>query len=96
MYNPQQHMTRILLAIEQPDGDPGPFEKVWEKVGGVLIWGATIAGVAAIIWAGSMLAWEKLDPSKEPVSGKAIMWAVVGGVIAASAAQIINWSYGTT
>lgn len=82
-----------LLAIEQPAADPGPFAGLWSKLGGLSIWAATIGGLVAIIWAGVMLAWERIDPSREATSTKAIIGAVVGGGIAASAAQIINWAY---
>ena len=82
-----------LLAVEQPVADAGPFAELWNKLGGVLIWGATIGGVVAIVWAAVMLAWERLDPSREATSSKAILGAVIGGGVAASAAQIINWAY---
>lgn len=87
--------TTLWLAIDQPNPDPGPFVTVWDKTGGILIWGATVGGLAAILWAAVMLAWERLDPSREPKSAIAIGCAVVGGIIAASAAQIINWAYGS-
>ncbi|MCK8616334.1 hypothetical protein [Gordonia sp. C13] len=87
--------TRLLLAVEQPNPDPGPFGEVWDKVGGVLFWACTIGGLVAIAWAGVMLGWEKLDPSREQKSGSAILFAILGGVIAAGGATIINWAYGT-
>ncbi|MCZ0914082.1 hypothetical protein O0V02_16920 [Gordonia amicalis] len=91
----QNATTRLWLAVDQPTPDPGPFSAVWDKVGGILIWGATIGGLVAIVWGAVMFGWERLDPSREQKSGVAIICAVIGGVIAASAAQIINWSYGT-
>ena len=86
--------TRLWLAIDQPAPDPGPFAEVWDKLGGVLYWAATIGGVLAIAWAGVMLGWERLDPSREQKSGGAILAAVAGGVIVAGSANIINWAYG--
>jgi hypothetical protein len=87
--------NQLWLAIEQPTPDPGPFGEIWDKLGGVIIWGATIGGLGALIWAGVMLGWEKLDPSREQKSGSAILWTIVGGIVAAGGAQIINWTYGT-
>ncbi|TSD93488.1 hypothetical protein FOV72_19705 [Gordonia rubripertincta] len=87
--------TRLWLAIDQPSPDPGPFAAVWDKIGGIVFWATTIGGLSALAWAGTMLAWEKLDPTREPKSAAAIGLAVVGGIVAASSAQIINWAYGT-
>ncbi|MFW0797670.1 hypothetical protein AAFP30_27960 [Gordonia sp. CPCC 205515] len=85
--------TRAWLAIEQPSPDAGPFAALWDKLGAVLIWGATIAGFAAIVIAGCLFAWERIDPSREAVSGRVLVGAVAGGALVAMAAQIINWSY---
>lgn len=85
--------TRLWLAIEQPQSDPGPFAEVWNKVGGVLFWVCTIGGLGAIAWGAVMLAWERINPAAEQKSGLTIILAIVGGVIAAGAANIINWAY---
>lgn len=54
-----------------------------------LLWGVVLAGVAALIYAGGKFGWEKYNGGSLE-SPKIVVGALIGGVIAMSAATIIN------
>lgn len=72
------------IAPEAPPGSNGILRLMrW------LMWFVMVAGIAAIIYAGGRLAWEKWNgqPLESP---KMLIGACIGGLIATSASSILN------
>ncbi|WP_137875593.1 hypothetical protein [Rhodococcus sp. Q] len=72
------------ITAEVPPGANGLLKLLnW------LLWGVTLACVAAIIYSGGKFAWEKWQ-SGQPESPKILVGALVGAIVAISANQILS------
>lgn len=87
--------TYFLAQVQQPSPDAGPFAEVGNKILGVLAWAVPTVSLGLLILCGAWLAYAYLDSSQDESRPKKVLaWVVVGGIIASSAAQIINWVNG--
>ena len=78
------HADAINITPEAPPKSDGFLRLVrW------LLWGVTLSGVAALIYAGGKFGWEKYNGGTLE-SPKIVVGALIGGVIAMSAGTIIN------
>ena len=86
--------TTVVLAVEQPTSDGGPFESIASKFLG-LLWAFTgWVGLSAFLAGAAIFIYQKLTMQQSSVGG----W--LGGVLVligcgAMGAQIINWAMGT-
>ncbi|MGW4369206.1 hypothetical protein ACWEKT_26525 [Nocardia takedensis] len=92
-------MTLLTMAVETaanvvaqeititPSSPPGS-EKIVNLVG-YLAWLVTLAGIAALIYAGGKFGWERWHGGSVE-SPKIIAAAMAGGILATSAGQIMN------
>lgn len=70
-----------------PQAPPGSDRLL--KVLNWLSWGAMIAGVAALIYAGGKFGWERMHGGAME-SPKIVFYAVIGGVVMTSAGAIMG------
>ncbi|WP_040829571.1 hypothetical protein [Nocardia jiangxiensis] len=84
------HQTAAYLAdtINVVPQQPPAADKLM-KIVGWLAWGAMIAGVAGIIYAGGKFAWERWHGGAME-SPKIVLGALIGGVLITSAGVIMN------
>ncbi|WP_280335707.1 hypothetical protein [Nocardia wallacei] len=75
---------QITITPEQPPGAGG-----LTKIVNWLAWFVTLAGIAALIYAGGKFGWERWVGGAVE-SPKIILGALVGGVVATSAGQIMT------
>lgn len=82
--------TAILAQVDfdvDPEVPPGANGLL--KLLSWLLWGVTLACVAALIFSGGKFAWEKWQHGQAD-SPKMLVGALVGAIVALSANQILN------
>ncbi|MGV9678768.1 hypothetical protein ACWDSJ_26090 [Nocardia sp. NPDC003482] len=82
-------LAEIKIIPTEPPGAAG-----FTKLVNWLAWGVTLAGIAALIYAGGKFGWERWHGGAVE-SPKIVLGALAGGVIATSAGQIMTQIVGS-
>ncbi|MBY8862043.1 hypothetical protein K7711_36590 [Nocardia sp. CA2R105] len=83
------HDTLMPLIIIPVSPTAPPGSAGLEKIVNWLAWLTTLAGVAALIYAGGKFGWERWHGGAVE-SPKIILGALVGGIVATTAGTIMN------